>query len=165
MQLKFRKKPIVIEAFQMTRERRGDNSEWPEWMHRAWNEDRGTPGSLYPTEPGTSNGTVSIGTLEGPLLVSFGDWIIRGVQGEIYPCKPDIFEATYEPVCDQGLGKAAGASYQAAKLDALKELLIAAKGVLDVGLNPRRLRLDAAIRQAERVFYIERRRDDNMATG
>jgi len=37
-------------------------------------------------------------TLEGPLRASDGDWIICGVQGEFYPCKPDIFEATYEPV-------------------------------------------------------------------
>lgn len=36
-------------------------------------------------------------TLEGTMRVSLGDWIIRGVQGEFYPCKPDIFEATYEP--------------------------------------------------------------------
>lgn len=38
-----------------------------------------------------------IRTLEGPLRASAGDWVIRGVQGEFYPCKPDIFEATYEP--------------------------------------------------------------------
>jgi hypothetical protein len=36
-------------------------------------------------------------TLEGDMRVSVGDWVIRGVQGEFYPCKPDIFEATYEP--------------------------------------------------------------------
>ena len=39
-----------------------------------------------------------IETLEGPHLVSVGDWIITGVKGEHYPCKPDIFEMTYEPV-------------------------------------------------------------------
>lgn len=39
-----------------------------------------------------------IETLEGPITASPGDWIIRGVAGEFYPCKPDIFEATYEPV-------------------------------------------------------------------
>jgi hypothetical protein len=39
-----------------------------------------------------------IDTLEGKMHVSDGDWIIKGVQGEFYPCKPDIFEATYEPV-------------------------------------------------------------------
>lgn len=39
-----------------------------------------------------------IGTLEGNMIASAGDWIIRGVKGELYPCKPDIFAATYEPV-------------------------------------------------------------------
>ena len=95
---KFRKKPVVIEAFKMTKERRESNAKWPEWMHRAWQLERETPGSLYPTEEGTADGTLSIGTLEGQHLVSWGDWIIQGVKGEIYPCKPDIFEATYEAV-------------------------------------------------------------------
>ena len=96
MNLKYRKKPVVIEAFQMTKERRASNADWPEWMHRAWRLDRETPGSLYPTEEGAGDGTLSIGTLEGQHLVSWGDWIIQGVKGELYPCKPDIFEATYE---------------------------------------------------------------------
>jgi hypothetical protein len=41
---------------------------------------------------------VSIKTLEGKMKGDIGDWIIQGVKGEIYPCKPDIFEATYDPV-------------------------------------------------------------------
>ena len=97
MNLKFRKKPVVIEAFQITKERCASNADWPEWMHRAWQLDREAPGSLYPTEEGTGDGTLSIGTLEGPHLVSWGDWIIQGVKGELYPCKPDIFEMTYAP--------------------------------------------------------------------
>lgn len=96
MNLKFRKKPVVIEAFQMTKERRVSNADWPDWMHQAWQLDRETPGALYPTEKGTGDGTLSIGTLEGQHLVLWGDWIIRGVKGELYPCKPDIFDATYE---------------------------------------------------------------------
>ena len=94
----FRKKPVVIEAFEMTKEHRASNADWPEWMHRAWQLDRETPGSLYPTEEGTGDGTLSIGTLEGQHLVSWGDWIIQGVKGELYPCKPDIFAATYDAV-------------------------------------------------------------------
>ncbi len=43
------------------------------------------------------DGTLSIATLEGEMTAQPGDWIIRGVKGELYPCKPDIFEATYEP--------------------------------------------------------------------
>ena len=95
--LRFTKKPVVIEAFQMTEERRASNADWPEWMHQAWQLDREAAGSLHPSEEGTGDGTLSVGTLEGPLLVSWGDWIIRGVKGELYPCKPDIFEATYAP--------------------------------------------------------------------
>ena len=107
--MKFTKKPVVIEAFQMTPEHRASNAEWLEWMHKAWQLDRETPGSLYPTEPGTGDGTLSIGTLEGQHLVSWGDWIIQGVKGELYPCKPDIFDATYSKamldcgVCGSGL--------------------------------------------------------------
>ena len=99
MELKFRKKPVVIEAFQMTEERRTNNADWPNWLHEAWMLDREAPGSLYPTEEGAGgDGRLSIGTLEGQHLVSWGDWIIQGVHGELYPCKPDIFAKTYEPV-------------------------------------------------------------------
>jgi hypothetical protein len=101
MNLKYRKKPIVIEAFQMTKERRASNAEWPEWMNRAWQLDREAPGSLYPTEKGTSDGTLSIGTLAGQHIVSWGDWIIQGVYGELYTATPETFEATYEPADEQ----------------------------------------------------------------
>lgn len=97
----YRKKPIVIEAFQMTEERGTDNSEWPEWLHSAWNYAPGLLGSLY-LEPGTGleppTRRFLIGTLEGPLRVTWGDWIIRGIHHELYPCKPDVFAATYEAV-------------------------------------------------------------------
>lgn len=98
MNLRFRKRPVVIEAFQMTVERRRNNSEWPEWLHAAWNELAGQPGAVWCSDYPHSDGTdeLIIGTLEGNHRVSFGDWIIRGVQGELYPCKPDIFAATYE---------------------------------------------------------------------
>ena len=97
MNLKFRKKPVVIEAFQMTPERRMDNSDWPQWLHEAWNGQDNAPGTLqraYYNE--TPPDLLEIVTLEGKLLVSWGDWIIRGVKGELYPCKPDIFTMTYE---------------------------------------------------------------------
>lgn len=95
--MKYRKRPVVIEAFQMTQARRENNSEWPEWLHRAWNQSRGTPGALYPTDDNPT-GTLSIHALEGAYLVCWDDFIIQGVQGELYPCKPDIFAATYESV-------------------------------------------------------------------
>lgn len=96
----YRKKPVIIQAFQMTEERRRDNSEWPNWLHEAWCKDHDELGALYPSEFPDSDGTdlLRISTLEGNQLVSWDDYIIRGIQGEIYPCKPDIFEQTYEEV-------------------------------------------------------------------
>jgi hypothetical protein len=98
--MKYRKKPVVIEAFQMTKERRMDNSGWPEWLNRAWNG--------MPEETGTVQRTgaalpdlLEVVTLEGKHLISWGDYIIQGVKGEIYPCKPDIFEMTYERADDE----------------------------------------------------------------
>ena len=98
--MRFRKKPVVIEAFQMTRERRQDNSEGPWWLHQAWNKERGMLGAVCPSDYPHSNGTdnVAVCTLRGECVLEWDDWIIRGVQGELYPCKPDIFEATYEAV-------------------------------------------------------------------
>lgn len=97
---KFVKRPIQIEAFQMTKERRQDNSDWPEWLHRAWSMNPNEPGSVSPQDYPQSDGTdkLEICTLEGFLEVSWDDYIIRGVKGELYPCKPDIFEATYDAV-------------------------------------------------------------------
>ena len=96
---KYRKKPIVIEAFQMTKEHRWDNSEWPNWLHIAWNKDYGE-GALFIDADDTARERLVIGTLEGVHRVEWDDWIIKGIKGELYPCKPDIFEATYEPVKD-----------------------------------------------------------------
>ena len=97
---KYKKRPVVVEAFQMTEARRGDNIDWPEWLHRAWNGIIGEAGTVssvdYPNADGTDE--LTIVTLEGMHRVTFGDFIIQGVQGELYPCKPDIFEATYEEV-------------------------------------------------------------------
>ena len=97
---RYRKIPVVIEAFQMTKERRQDNQDWPNWLHVAWNKPRGVQGSLYCKDYPNSDGTdrLRIGTLEGEYNVSWDDFIIRGVKGEIYACKPDIFEQTYERV-------------------------------------------------------------------
>jgi hypothetical protein len=94
----FKKKPVVIEAFQMTRERRADNADWPRWLGEAWNRNEGEPGRLFPTIKEDCTSTLSISTLEGDHIVSWGDWIILGIIGDIYPCKPNVFEATYEQV-------------------------------------------------------------------
>ena len=101
--MKYRKKPIVIEAFQMTLEHRWNNSEWPSWLHEAWekgpSEGGVWPDSDHENAPGHESAAELVcGTLEGVCRIKLGDWIIMGIQGEIYPCKPDIFKATYDPV-------------------------------------------------------------------
>lgn len=78
---RYRKKPVVIEAWQFF-----DGEQPQEWAKYVIN------GKLRYTE----EGTLLIATLEGTMVAKSGDWIIRGVRGELYPCKPDIFEATYE---------------------------------------------------------------------
>ena len=93
---KFRKRPVVVEAFQMTEKRRWSNSDWPEWLNAAWQKEVGDEGALWcDVEP--PHTYLHISTLEGVLNIEWDDWIIQGVKGEIYPCKPDIFAATYEP--------------------------------------------------------------------
>ena len=98
--MKYRKKPVVIEAFQMTKGRRQDNSEWPNWLNKAWNMNFSEEGAVSSVEYPNSDGTdrLIIHTLEGDHEVGWDDYIIQGVQGELYPCKPDIFEATYDQV-------------------------------------------------------------------
>lgn len=96
---KYRKKPVVIEAFQMTEARRWDNSEWPNWLNQAWNMNQNDSGALFINRTDKSGARLCIQTLEGVHDVGWGDYIIQGVKGELYPCKPDIFAATYEP-CD-----------------------------------------------------------------
>ena len=95
---KWRRKPGAYDAFQMTHERRVSNVDWPEWLNRAWNEERGAVGAVFPTVPSTGDGTVSIGTLEGPPLpVNFGDWIVKGSLGGIGCFSPQDFAALFEP--------------------------------------------------------------------
>ena len=92
---KFRKKPVVIEAFQAVRYL---HTEWPPWFQEAYTKgDVPRPGAAWIDKEDPERRLV-IGTLEGNHLVNWGDWIIRGIAGELYPCKPGIFEMTYEPV-------------------------------------------------------------------
>lgn len=89
---KYRKRPVVIEAFRL-----GAHS-WPDWFH-----DRVSACDITTHEAPRVKGlpygiSAEIKTLEGVMTADCGDWIIKGVAGEIYPCKPDIFDATYERV-------------------------------------------------------------------
>ena len=95
--MKFRKKPVVIEAFQMTEERRWDNIDWPDWLNQAWNKDP-SEGAVWINPDDPTRASLVCGTLEGVYRINWNDWIIKGIKGELYPCKPDIFEATYEKV-------------------------------------------------------------------
>ena len=89
---KYRKKPVVIEAFHMTSRHMASNSEWPDWLRSASTKLSRESGAVW-----FEHGSMFIRTMEGRHVVSLDDWIIRGVKGELYPCKPDIFEMTYEP--------------------------------------------------------------------
>ena len=76
--MRYRKKPVVIEAWHNV-----EGATRPDWLqgpHVAFAGD-----------------VVIISTLEGVQRANAGDWIIRGIKGELYPCRGDIFEATYEP--------------------------------------------------------------------
>jgi hypothetical protein len=85
----YRKKPVVIEAWLFNGQ---DRYAWPDWLK--WDQ-----GVFYRLTDETEGvGTVHIPTLEGEMTAQRGDWIIKGIKGELYPCKPDIFEATYEAV-------------------------------------------------------------------
>ena len=86
----YRKRPIVIEAFRL-----GD--EWPDWWADAVNADKVRTHNVDGRYSGGPD-FAEIDTLEGRMSAFRGDWIIKGVKGEIYPCKPDIFAATYETV-------------------------------------------------------------------
>ena len=100
--MKFRKKPVVIEAVQLG---------WDTWSEicdfcNVGKLSDGKPEGCYLGENGKPlpEGCTSevmglmIPTLEGLMIGTQGDWIIKGVKGELYPCKPDIFEDTYEPI-------------------------------------------------------------------
>jgi hypothetical protein len=93
----YRKKPVVIEAFLWTGG--PDQVEDPEWAAEAVRS--GIMSFHRPTVTAVNVVECHIKTLEGVMVASRGDWIIRGIKGEIYPCKPDIFRVTYEPVEDK----------------------------------------------------------------
>lgn len=89
--MKFKKKPVVIEAMQLNHE--NIYEKIPAWMGDKY-DGHGEVGDEAWL-------TLEIETLEGLMTANQGDWIIRGVKGEFYPCKPDIFAMTYEAV-DEG---------------------------------------------------------------
>ena len=96
--MKFRKKPVIIDAIQFTgKESLNDVIKFINPEELCGKREANTIKSIidYYIE---KDEAIVIPTLEGNMIASKGDWIIRGVQGEYYPCKSDIFEATYERV-------------------------------------------------------------------
>jgi len=89
--MKFRTRPVVIEAMVLD----GHTVEVARWL-----TGHGVTfhADTHPTD--AAQDVLHIETLEGTMRAEPGDWVIRGVKGEFYPCKPDIFEATYEAVED-----------------------------------------------------------------
>lgn len=87
----YRKKPLVIEAFRWT----GDamQQEDPEWAIEALRDGR-----MWFKADGSGTVRIWVQTREGPLCGSLGDWIIKGIEGELYPCSDSVFAATYEGV-------------------------------------------------------------------
>ena len=95
---KFRKKPIVIEARQ-TGQSYDEDCSILKWCggYIVGDDDLGGPNEY-------EYRMIGIDTLEGGFCVSQGDWVIKGIQGEFYSCKPDIFDATYDLVDDLAIG-------------------------------------------------------------
>ena len=91
---KFRKKPVVIEAVKWD----GDASTANDFLGERFGLRPGYSGKWDWTYASRESNALIIPTLEGEMRVEVGDWIIKGIKGEFYPCKPDIFEATYETV-------------------------------------------------------------------
>lgn len=102
----YRKKPVVVEAMRFTDAQSAvDIIDWSYVVEDKEGDEYWLSAITYHcnTEDGTCSGTpeghvLKIRTLEGDMIAAPGDYVIRGVQGEFYPCKPDIFEATYDAV-------------------------------------------------------------------
>lgn len=99
----YRKKPVIISAVKVWKNMGGLDNDWnhpgtrgdmPQWLIDAYENKEKGKGILFLPDG------VEIITLEGIMKADIGDYIIKGVQGELYPCKPDIFAATYEEVED-----------------------------------------------------------------
>lgn len=89
---RFRKKPVVIEAHRI------GAAGWPDSIWEGVMSNKIILRLGYTGHPKQITGHVEIHTLEGVMRGDVGDWIIRGVNGEFYPCKDDIFQKTYEAV-------------------------------------------------------------------
>lgn len=93
--MKYRKKPVIIEAIQWN----GNNlKEVMEFIGSEFKYDENSNYITYKFLYNKYTKKLAINTLEGTMEVAKGDYIIKGIKGEFYPCKPDIFEQTYDEV-------------------------------------------------------------------
>ncbi len=110
--MRYTKKPVTIEAIRFVGLTDFGDPQFdtaptggvvPNWLMDAMAGPEGASGSMWaaPGQPFIGEGDppkeLFVGTMEGQHIASKGDWIIRGIKGELYPCKPDIFDATYDP--------------------------------------------------------------------
>lgn len=93
--MKYRKKPVIVDALQWDGSDHRGMFEFLDGSHRS---HLATNGTHFYIDHSKVTGGLVIKTLEGEHLANIGDWIIKGVKGEFYPCKPDIFKQTYEKV-------------------------------------------------------------------
>ena len=92
--MKYRSKVVEIEAVKFSPTRHAEiEGDEPKWYKHARAIDRGESGAISYNK---GEDTLSIQTLEGTMIAKPGDWIIRGTEGELYPCKPSVFERKYE---------------------------------------------------------------------
>lgn len=89
----YRKKPVVVDALLWDGE---NHRQMFDFLTGTTDEPIVTSGKNFVIEHNCVHGGLVIRTLEGAMYANIGDYIIRGVKGEFYPCKPDIFEATYD---------------------------------------------------------------------
>jgi hypothetical protein len=89
---RFRKRPVEVDALQFEPSPTGPGA--PLWALQDWLDEMGAAADGWFIAPDR----IKIPTPEGVMTARPGDWIIRGIHGEFYPCKPDIFDQTYEPV-------------------------------------------------------------------
>jgi hypothetical protein len=95
--MKFRSKVVEIDAWEFTS--LADLPTAPPWLTAAVKHvhREPEPGEVVPfASPIDGSDLMAIGTLEGRMIAGTGDWIIRGLEGELYPCKPSVFERKYE---------------------------------------------------------------------
>lgn len=99
---KFTKKPVAVRAFQMTKKRMTDKSDWPEWLVDLWRNEATIPCSINPPDGLHFERTddLEIFTLEGSYHVGCDDWVIDDPIRGIHSLPPDVFDATYDDAND-----------------------------------------------------------------